>query len=117
MLEVPFQFYVKHGIDVTENGVFAAVKRFDAAANEQVGPIGTIEHGNRAISSAARSGLPIWIAVSAALYPPPTVLSQDDDTGPMFSIPDLCDASAASCKSRQLPASLLFAVSTGIKWY
>ena len=58
----------------------------------QVGPIGTVEHGNRAVTSAARSGLPLWLAVSAALDPPPTaaVEGDGDELGTTFVIPELC---------------------------
>lgn len=61
-------------------------------ANAQVGPIGTVEHGNRAVTSAARSGLPIWIAVSAALDPPPTAAGggDADEIDSRLVIPELC---------------------------
>ena len=55
----------------------------------EVGPIGTVEHGNRAVTSAARSGLPIWLAVSAALYPPPSYVGEGDDGEPNFVVPEL----------------------------
>ena len=57
----------------------------------EVGPIGTIEHGNRAVTSAARSGLPIWLAVSAALHPTPSFAGQGDDGEPTFAVPELYD--------------------------
>lgn len=63
-----------------------------AMVDAQVGPIGTVAQGNRAVTSAARSGLPIWLAVSAALHPPPTAAAQSGgaEGGSTFVIPELC---------------------------
>ena len=60
----------------------------------QVGPIGTVAHGNRAITSAARSGLPIWIAVSVAINPPPAAIdsaqaSKNVEQPYAFAVPEL----------------------------
>ena len=57
----------------------------------QVGPIRSIAQGNRAVTAAARSGLPIWLAVSAALNPPPTAAVHRDGTegSPAFHLPEL----------------------------